>query len=205
MSATDHPGAATSREGRPTNQRADAQRNRGAILAATPIALRKNPDASIADIAAEAGVGRMTLYGHFKTRAELIEAAVVESLKRGDDVLSEVPLDDDPAEALGRLVESSWTLVDQARGLLADAQKELPAARIRELHETVEARMRNLLERGQREGRFRDDLPVSWLLTTTHVVINAAADEITAGRLDPSDAARFINAILQPAFAPPAD
>lgn len=138
MSATDHTGAAMSREGRPSNQRADAQRNRGAILMATPIALRKNPDASIADIAAEAGVGRMTLYGHFKTRAELIEAAAVESLKRGDDVLSEVPLDDDPAEALGRLVESSWTLVDQARGLLAAAQKELPAARIRELHETVE-------------------------------------------------------------------
>ncbi|WP_243730609.1 TetR family transcriptional regulator [Nesterenkonia salmonea] len=27
--------------------------------------LHKDPDASVADIAAEAGVGRMTLYGHF--------------------------------------------------------------------------------------------------------------------------------------------
>lgn len=201
MSATHRRDDETATANRQVNQRADAQRNRRAILAATPVTLRKNPDASVANIAAEAGVGRMTLYGHFTSRAELIEAAVIESLKRGDDALSEVPLDGDPAEALTRLVESSWALVNEARALLAAAQKELPAARIRDLHQTVEARMRNLLERGQREGAFRGDLPVSWLLTTAHVVINAAADEITAGRLDPGDADRFINAVLQPAFA----
>ncbi|MEU2003270.1 TetR/AcrR family transcriptional regulator [Rhodococcus sp. NPDC019627] len=202
MSATDRSRAAATAGGRPGNQRADAQRNRIAILAATPVALRKNPEASVADIAAEAGVGRMTLYGHFKTRAELIEAAVVESLERGDAVLSEVPLDGEPMQALARLVESSWSLVDQSRALLAAAQKELSASRIRELHQKAEARMRDLLERGQREGAFRGDLPVSWLLTTAHVVMNAAAEEITAGRLDPMDAAHYINAVLQPAFAP---
>lgn len=202
MSATGRSGAATTAGGRPGNQRADAQRNRIAILAATPVALRRNPDASVADIAAEAGVGRMTLYGHFTTRSELIETAVVESLERGDAVLSDVPLDGEPTQALARLVESSWNLVDQSRALLAAAQKELSAARIRELHQKAEARMRGLLERGQREGAFRSDLPVSWLLTTAHVVMNAAAEEITAGRLDPKDAAHYINAVLQPAFAP---
>ncbi|WP_181696152.1 TetR/AcrR family transcriptional regulator [Nocardia sp. GTS18] len=204
MSATDRSGAATTAGGRAGNRRADAQRNRISILAATPVALRKNPDASVADIAAEAGVGRMTLYGHFATRAELIEAALVESLERGDAVLSEVPLDGRPAEALARLVEASWNLVDQSRALLAAAQKELSATRIRELHEKAEARMRDLLERGQREGAFRGDLPVSWLLATAHVVMNAAAEEIAAARLDPGDAARFIDAVLQPAFAPAA-
>lgn len=201
MSATDRSGAATTAGGQPGNQRADAQRNRIAILAATPVALRKNHGASVADIAAEAGVGRMTLYGHFATRAELIEAAVVESLERGDAVLSEVPLDGQPAQALARLVEASWNLVYQSRALLAAAQKELSATRIRELHEKAEARMRDLLERGQREGAFRGDLPVSWLLATAHVVMNAAAEEIAAARLDPQDAARFIDAVLQPAFA----
>lgn len=204
MSPTDRPRTATTATRRPGNRRADAQRNRTAILAATPVALRKNPDASVADIAAEAGVGRMTLYGHFRTRAELIAAAVVESLERGDVVLSEVPLDGEPAHALANLIESSWHLVDQSRALLAAAQKELSASRIRELHQKAEARMRGLLEQGQREGAFRSDLPVRWLLTTAHVVMNAAAEEITAGRLEPVDAAHFINAVLQPAFAPPA-
>ena len=180
--------------------RADAIRNRAKILAATVTAIRKNPDASVADIAAEAGVGRVTLYGHFQTRAELIEAALVDSLERGEEVLREVPLDGDAREAFGRLVASSWVLVDQSRALLAAAQKELPAARIREMHEKAEARMRGLLLRGQREGAFRADLPVSWLLTTTHVVMNGAAEEVRAGRLDPDDAPWFIDAILLPAF-----
>lgn len=193
--------AASKRAGKAQNQRADAQRNRAKILAATPEALRKHPDASVADIAAEAGVGRMTLYGHFQNRSELIEAALIESLTRGEEVLSKVPLEGDSAEAFSRLVKSSWTLLGQARALLAAAQKELPASRIRELHESSEARMRGLLERGQAEGVFRVDLPVSWLLATTHVVMNAAAEEITAGRLDAGTAPGFIDSTLQPAFA----
>lgn len=185
---------------RAANQRADAQRNRAKILAATVTAIRKNPDASVADIAAEAGVGRMTLYGHFQTRAELIEEALMDSLERGEDVLKEVALDGEAVAAFQRLVSSSWVLVDQSGALLAAAQKELPAARIRELHEKAEARMRTLLLRGQREGAFRIDLPVTWLLTTTHVVMNGAAEEVRAGRLDPDDAPWFIDAILLPAF-----
>ncbi|HAN24913.1 MAG: TetR family transcriptional regulator [Microbacterium sp.] len=185
---------------RAANQRADAQRNRAKILAATVTAIRSNPDASVADIAAEAGVGRMTLYGHFQNRAELIDAALVESIERGEEVLSEVPLEGDVGEAFRRLVASSWVLIDQSRALLAAAQKELPAARIREMHEKAEARMRNLLLRGQREGVFRSDLPVTWLLTTTHVVMNGAAEEVRVGRLGPDDAPRFIEAILLPAF-----
>jgi AcrR family transcriptional regulator len=185
---------------RAANQRADAQRNRARMLAATVTAIQKNPDASVADIAAEAGMGRMTLYGHFQTRAELIEAALVDSLERAEDVLSQVPLDGDARDAFQRLVASSWMFVDQSRALLATAQKELSAARIRELHEKAEARMRGLLLRGQREGAFRSDLPVTWLLTTTHVVLNGAAEEVRTGRLDPDDAPWFIEAILIPAF-----
>lgn len=186
---------------RAANQRVDAQRNRAKILAAAVTAIRKNPDASVADIAAEAGVGRMTLYGHFKTRPELIEAALVESLDRAENVLSEVPLDGDAREAFSRVIASSWRLLDQSRALLATAQKELPPARIRELHEKAEARVRSLVERGRRDGVFRTDLPVSWLLATTHVVMNGAAEEVRAGRLDPDDAPWFIDAILLPAFA----
>ncbi|MGP5930541.1 TetR/AcrR family transcriptional regulator [Corynebacterium glyciniphilum] len=188
---------------RAVNQRADAQRNRERILSATPTALRKNPDASVAEIAAEAGVGRMTLYGHFSSRRELIEVALIEGLERGDEVLSQVQLNGAPDEALSRLVASSWMLVNQSRALLMAAQKELPASRIRDLHTASEARMRGLLERGQEEGVFRTDLPVSWLLTTVHVVMNGAAEEIAAGRLAEKDAPRYINAILGPAFAVP--
>ncbi len=193
------PTAGTGRRGA-ANQRADAQRNRARFLAATVTAIRKNPDASMSDIAAEAGTGRQTLYGHFQTRTELIDAALADSIQRGEKVLSGVSLDGEASAAFQRLVASSWVLVDESRALLAAAQKELPAARIREIHEQAEARMRGLLLRGQREGAFRTDLPVSWLLATTHVVMNGAAEEVRAGRLDPNDAPWFIDAILLPAF-----
>lgn len=127
-------------------------------------------------------------------------AALADSIARGDEILAGVPLDGDAVEAFQRLVASSWVLVDQSRALLAAAQKELPAARIWEMHESAEARMRSLLLRGQREDAFRTDLPVTWLLTTTHVVMNAAAEEVRAGRLDAADAPWFIDAILLPAF-----
>ncbi|TQM09948.1 TetR family transcriptional regulator [Pseudonocardia kunmingensis] len=183
--------------------RADAQRNRAAILLATVDALRKDPDASVAQIAAEAGVGRMTLYGHFRTRSELIEAALVDRLDHGEAVLQGVDLDGDVRQAFSRLVASSWVLVDQSRALLAAAQEELPRGRIRELHQKAEARVRGLLERGQREGVFRTDLPLSWLLATTHMVMHGAADEIAAGRLTAGDAPCVIDATLQAAFTGP--
>ena len=182
-------------------QRADAQRNRAKILAATPVALRKDPEASVADIAAEAGVGRMTLYGHFKTRAELIDATLVDGLDGAEAVLADVPLDGDPSEAFEALITSSWPLLERTRAVLVVAQRELQPARIREMHEKAEARMRGLLERGQREGAFRADLPVDWLLAVTHLTMNAAAEEVTAGQLDRDDAARVIVTTLHSAFA----
>lgn len=155
-------------------------------------------------IARQAGVGRVTLYGHFATRAELIDAALSDVLIRGDDALSALDLSGDPATALDALVASSWDLLDEARAVLAAAQRELPAARIRELHRDVEARVAVLLERGQAEGAFRTDQPVSWLLATMHALMHGAAEEIAAGRLDPGDAASLLQATLRAAFAPPA-
>lgn len=50
-----------------------------------------------------------------------------------------------------------------------------PASRIREMYENAEARVRGLLERGRREGVFRIDLPVEWMLAVTHATLNTAA------------------------------
>ena len=191
------------KSGPAVNQRADAQRSRAKILAATPVALRKNPDASVADIAAEAGVGRMTLYGHFANRAALIDATLADSLEQAEDVLGDVPLDGDSAAALGALIASSWMLLERVRSVLVVAQRELPAARIREMHEVAEGRMQGLFERGQREGVFRADLPVSWLLTVTHLAMTAAAEEVTAGRIEHAEAADLIVGTLLPAFTVP--
>lgn len=184
-------------------KRADAQRSIAAILDAATESLSRNPEASVSEIAKLAGVGRVTLYGHFPSRADLVDAAFAHAIEAGHDALEAVDLTGDPREALGRLVESSWHLVDRFRSLLLAAQSVLPPGRIRALHAEPMDRVQRLIERGQAEGVFRDDLPVSWLVATTHAVMHNAADEINAGRLTTDQAAPVITATLLAAFTPP--
>src|ERR1700759_3899660 len=89
-------------------QRADARRNVAAILDAATVCLAQDPETSIADIAAAAGGGRITLYGHFKTRAELVDAVVTRAIEHADAILSATDTAGDSREVLPRLVAASW-------------------------------------------------------------------------------------------------
>src|SRR2546430_2716889 len=127
-------------------KRVDAQRNIEAILAAALDCLSRNPDASVGEIANAAGVGRVTLYGHFPSRVQLVDAAFAKAIEDGKASLDGVDLSGDPRKALGRLVESSWKLVDRFRSLLIAAQQVLPPGRIRALHAAPMERVQKLLE-----------------------------------------------------------
>ncbi len=186
-------------------KRADARRNVEAILDAGLVCLIQDPDANIGDIAKEAGVGRVTLYGHFSTRAELLEAVFTRTVTESDHALGAVDLAGDPRQALTRLIESSWLLVYRFRALLKAAQRALPSERIRDAHDQPMRRLHRLLRRGQREGVFRADQPAEWLVAVFYNVVHGAADEIAAGRLADGDAARFITATLLAAYTSPGE
>jgi TetR/AcrR family transcriptional repressor of mexCD-oprJ operon len=183
-------------------QRADARKNVEKIVVAAVECLGRNPSASLGEIAQAAGVGRVTLYGHFPSREVLVEAALTRVLADGDEVLQALDLSGDPVQALRSLVESSWRLTAQASAVLEAAQAVLPSGRIRELHAKPERRANNLIHRGQAEGVFRSDLPADWLAATTHHVMKGAAADIAAGRLDEGDAAHFISEVIIGALAP---
>ncbi len=174
-----------------------------AILDAALDCLSRDPQASIADIARAAGVGRVTLYGHFASRAELIDAAFVYALRQANDVLDAVDLSGDPRDALARLIASSWQIMDQFQGALAAAERELPPGRIRAHHDEPMDRVRALISRGQRDRLFRADLPGDWLVAVFYTVMHGAMGEIGAGRLLAADAAEVITATLLAAYTPP--
>jgi AcrR family transcriptional regulator len=182
--------------------RADAQQNVERILEAAIGCLGHNPDASMAEIAKCAGVGRVTLYGHFPSRENLVEAALMRLLARGEEALREVDLSADPDRALEALIDSSWLLTAQAGALLEAAQSLLPPGRVHELHAEPERRVIDLIERGRAEGVFRDDLPVAWLANVLHYLMKGAAADVAAGRLDPKDVPRLIAATIKGAYAP---
>lgn len=175
-------------------RRADAERSIARIVAAARARLSRDPDATIDSIAEAAGVGRMTLYGHFPTRAALVEAAIVEALRVGEATLSSVDLGGDAREALSRLLASSWELVAESSALLTAAQGVLSAARIHELHAGPVERVEELIRRGQREGAFRTDLPITWLVNVVHYVLHGAAEELRAGRMASEEVAGVVTA-----------
>jgi hypothetical protein len=62
-----------------------------------------------------------------------------------------------------------------------------------------------LIERGRAEGRFRADVPASWLITVLHTVIHAAANAVHARELEADEAPRMITATMLGVTTPPGD
>jgi TetR/AcrR family transcriptional repressor of mexCD-oprJ operon len=185
------------------SRRADARRNVAAILAAAADCLARDPDTSMAEIAAAAGVGRMTLYGHFKTRAELLDTVLDGALAEAHEALDGVDVSGDPRDALARLVTASWLVVDRLRHVLTAAQRELPPERIRQAHDPVLGRVQELIARGRQAGVFRADQPEQWLTILAMNVMHAAAAEVLAGRLPAGRAPSVVAGTLLAALTPP--
>ena len=51
------------------------------------------------------------------------------------------------------------------------------------MHQPVLAVLVPLIERGQRDGTFRSEVPATWHLSTLLAHIHAASGELTAGRM----------------------
>ncbi|MGP3957946.1 TetR/AcrR family transcriptional regulator [Nonomuraea sp. 3N208] len=174
-------------------RRADAERNIAAILEAATRLLSADPAASVADIAKAAGVGRVTLYGHFPSREALVDAVLDHTVGVADAVLEDPSIDTDPApEAMARLLRSSWEILDRHRRLFVAADRVMATERIREHHDRPLRRVERLIGRGRRDGDFRTDLPLSWLVTTFFSIIHSAAQEREAGRLTSEEVERVL-------------
>lgn len=182
-------------------RRADAERSIARIVSAAREVLGADPNATTDDIAKAAGVGRMTLYGHFRTRADLVEAALTDALRAGEETLSSVDLTGDAREAMTRLLAPSWQLVAESAALLTAAEDVLPAGRVRELHGAPARRVEELVRRGREQGVFRTDLPSAWMVDVVHYILHGAADQVRAGRLAAADAADTVAKTVQAVLA----
>lgn len=194
--------SATTGQGTARPRRADAVRNIAAILEAAAECLSRDPDASIAEIAAAAGVGRITLYGHFKTRAELVDAVLIRTVEQADRLLEATDTTGDPPDALVRLTAASWQIVDQFRNLTVIAMRELPPERMLAVHDRIMRRIESIIERGQRSGDFRTDLPTPWLVAVAVNLMHLAATETASGHISSDEVPGLLSATLLAALSP---
>ncbi|KOV39007.1 hypothetical protein ADK60_01250 [Streptomyces sp. XY431] len=186
----------------PAARRADAERSITAILDAAAVCFGRSPDATMAEIARAAGVGRVTLYGHFNSREAVLDALLERTLTEIDSALDAADLESGPAaDALVRFLGTP-RLLDRFRGLYAAAVRHLGPERVRGRHEPVFHRLEQLISRGQQQGAFRTDLPRPWLVTTIYALVHALISEVEEGHLPAEQAvdmlARTLLGLLNP-------
>jgi len=164
-------------------RRADAQRSFDSILDGALDALASDPEASMAEIARRAGVVRATIYVHFATRENLIEAVTRRAISDVTDAIQAAePARGDPAEALRRVVTAAWRALGRFH-ILVEVNARLPHADLHAMHQPVLGVLVPLIDRGQRDGIFRADVPVAWHLSMLLALIHAASGELSAGRM----------------------
>ncbi len=167
----------------PPRRRADAERSVARIMDAAVDALASDPEASMAEIARQAGVVRATVYVHFPTRDALIEAVTERAIAEATAAIEAAdPLRGDAADALRRVVASAWRTLGRYHALVA-LNTQLPQPALRARHHAVLATLEPLIERGQRDGVFRSDVPPSWHLSMVLALIHAASAELRSGRI----------------------
>lgn len=163
--------------------RADARRNRDALLAAAVQALSADgPEVTLEAIAAAAGVGIGTLYRHFPTRDSLVEAAYRNELERlcdsADELLATLPPDQAVREWMECFVDYAVTkrgMSDALRALIAAGGNPFAHSRDRML-----GALGKLLDAAIAAGTVRADVAPADLLATLGGVSMAAGD--AAGR-----------------------
>jgi len=162
--------------------RADARRNRAAILAAAEaVFAEKGPSASTEEVAARAGVAVGTVFRHFPTKNDLL-AAIMKNLRRrlldhADHVVAEVGADTALFAFFTFVVEQAAgtrTVVDLLARTGVDIRPDEP---VRDLEQAL----RELVERARDAGavhpRLRVTDVVALLTAACHGVLTGGWDE----------------------------
>lgn len=98
--------------------RADARRNRQRVIeAARECMARDGLDAQIEDIAHCAGVGVGTVYRHFTTKEQLVEALAIDRFERLRQLAVEALADEDPWRSFEEFMRASALIQTEDRAL----------------------------------------------------------------------------------------
>ncbi|WKG04127.1 TetR/AcrR family transcriptional regulator [Mycolicibacterium sp. HK-90] len=137
--------------------RTDAARNADRILrAAREVFAELGPDAQIDTIAHRAGVAERTLYRRFPTKADLLRAALDQSIDENLSPAIEKALTrKNPLRGLTELIEAATALGAAEHNILAAARR---ADALANISDRLDAAMQELTSRAQADGQVRGDL-----------------------------------------------
>ncbi|MFI2102666.1 TetR/AcrR family transcriptional regulator [Isoptericola sp. NPDC019693] len=140
--------------------RADAMRNREALVSAAAAVLADSGlDASVAEIAASAGVAKGTVFRHFASKEELVTTVVARLVEGLAERAEELLAMSDPMAALSEFVAAGTELQASDRAFCQmAASAELTAPGLAERRERLEEIADLLARRAQDAGLVRPGL-----------------------------------------------
>lgn len=152
----------------PPQLRADARRNRDRLIAVAREAFaERGAEASLDDIARRAEVGPGTLYRHFPTRLDLMEAVYRDGVEALSAEAQELLSSPSPGEAFATWLRSFLTYAGEKRGLatalMAMTGADTPPV-FAACHEMIREAGSALLTRAQEAGTVRPDVQLWDLL-----------------------------------------
>jgi AcrR family transcriptional regulator len=139
--------------------RADARRNREAIIAAAKkLFADEGLDAQMPDVAKAAKVGVGTVYRHFPTKEDLVAALAGERFERLAEKAREGIAADDPWEGLCEFIRFSARIQADDRGLCEVMGSRPEVMNASALAVGLDGLCNELVKRAQRSGNLRKDL-----------------------------------------------
>ena len=147
-------------------RRADAERNRGKILAAARAAFA-DPDTevSMAEVSRRAGVGMATLYRNFPGRQELLEALYTDEVNAVCTAAETID-GETPGATLAAWLHRFFAFTTSKRHIASELLKQTDRSNplFRNSRSRVMAAGRPLLAAAQHAGEVRDDLTLEQIL-----------------------------------------
>jgi AcrR family transcriptional regulator len=177
----------------PKPARADVRRNRERLLtAAADVFAIQGTEASLDDIARHAQIGNATLYRHFPTRHDLVEALLVERYDALRAIAQDLTTSPDPRNALIDWLRAFITHITAYRGLAAcvmsalrDHESDLSTS-----CQAMRTAAADLLTRAQDSGHIRADLTISEVLRLTNGIALATEQH-------PAETSRLLSLLIE--------
>jgi AcrR family transcriptional regulator len=180
-----------------------APRRRPTVLEVAAEVLAVNPSASLAEVAAAAGIGRTTLHKQYATRQDLLVAVAHAALNQAEQAINAAvdTANKDPQAGLEQLVSE---LVPLGAGLAflfrqASLDNEPDVA---ERMKAVEPMLSEVGELAKKAGLIRTDQPGWWFVSTLYAQIYVAWEGVVEGRLAALDAPNLVLSTLLEGLGP---
>ena len=179
-----------------------SERSKAVLLETAARVLAENPGISLAEVASRAGIGRATLYRHFPSREQLIQALAERSIEELD-------------QALAGVYERSATALEYFQGMM-DAvvplgdryhflSREWDTLTDPVLRKSLDRQMQGLeetVEALKAEGAIALDVPTAWAVAAIDSLIYAAWSSVHEGRVARREAAQLAVRTLLDGLSP---